>query len=229
MLVPCYNTRQYLPQCLLSVLNQTYSDYDILIVDDRSTDDSMKVIESFCAKYSNISYIPKKTHTNVTDTTKIGIDMAQGSIVTIVDSDDVIFPNALSTIAPYFRDNKVGFVWSKFKLSNGGNGWSHGLPSGASLFEAMRQGWWKGAHHKFIRKSDYKRTCGLNSRFDRSSDYQLVFLMGLSGCGYRHVPEYTYWYRLGRQGSLTSQGRDKQRRVAKEIKEWISKMKPLSR
>lgn len=222
VLIPAYNIANYIGECLDSVLNQTFFDYDILVVDDGSTDATKAIVERYLpsGKVSLLS-LP---HVNVTHATKIGIENAQGPIITIVDGDDKIYKNALNTAVPQFQDQKVGFVWTKFDLSNGKKGWASALPHNQTLFESMMGGkWWRACHHKFFRKSTYDKTPGLNFEIDRASDFQLVLLLGFSGCNVVYKNESTYWYRVGRRGSLTSQGRDKQKQATVQAREWMRK------
>jgi hypothetical protein len=86
----------------------------------------------------------------------------------------------------------------------------------------MYKNWWKASHQRFFRKSVYMTGVQLNEKIDRSSDFQLILLIALSGCKTVHVPAVTYWYRVGRAGSLSSQGSNKQRTAVVEIKQWLA-------
>ena len=97
------------------------------------------------------------------------------------------------------------------------------LPLATTLWQAMmHSSWWKASHHKFFRKDVYMAGVPLNVAIDRSSDYQLVLLLALSGCRCAHIEEFTYWYRMRRPGSITSQGSGKQRTAVVEIKNWLA-------
>lgn len=221
VLIPAFNTSQYLPQCLSSVLAQNYKNFDILVVNDGSTDCTPAVVQDYMRR-GPVSLLNLKKNQGVTYATKEGIKAAQGSVITIVDSDDLIFQNSLKVGIQPFKDPEVGFVWTEFQKSRGGMGWSHPLPEGRSLWAAMMyDGWWKASHQRFFRKSTYESGIPLNTNFDRSSDYQLVLLLASTGCKYKHIEETTYWYRLHRPGSLTSQGSSKQRKAVSEIKAWL--------
>lgn len=89
IIVPIYNTEQYLERCLQSLINQNYKNIEIILVNDGSTDNSLAI----CNKYKNndnrIIVINKK-HTGVSDTRNIGIKRATGDYIGFVDSDDYI-------------------------------------------------------------------------------------------------------------------------------------------
>lgn len=220
ILIPAYNTARFIGQCIDSVLSQTYGEFDILVADDGSTDKTAEVVESYISR-SPVSLL-RLPHRGVTHATHVGILNSLGPVISIVDSDDMMLPNTLALPAVQFADPDVGFAWSKFQLSSGRKGWSHPLPAGLSLYRAlMYNNWWKASHQRFFRKSIYMNGIQLNESIDRSSDFQLVLLIALSGCKTIHVPTVTYYYRVHRAGSLSSQGSDKQRTAVVQIKKWL--------
>ena len=95
--IPVYNAEQYLRRCLDSVLSQTYSNYEIVLVDDGSTDRSACICDDYARDYSNVSvyHIPNG---GASLARKKGIDVAQGEYLTFVDSDDYIAPDYLSIL-----------------------------------------------------------------------------------------------------------------------------------
>jgi glycosyltransferase involved in cell wall biosynthesis len=220
IVVPAFNTAPYIAECLHSCLAQTYQDYDVLVVDDGSTDSTPDIVNHHLRLSDKISSVQIK-HQGVQHALTQGIRFAKGPVITIVDSDDRAFPCALTKVMPCFNDPAVGFVWSRFITSKNAPGWSGQVPEGLTLYNAMMSGWWRAAHHKFFRKSTYLQTPGLQPQFDRSVDFELVLLLASTGCKYRHIEDITYWYRQGRQGSITSEGASKQRNTVKEIKQWM--------
>jgi glycosyltransferase involved in cell wall biosynthesis len=219
--IPAHNTSKYIGECISSILKQEYTDYDILVVDDGSTDNTIKVVESFFKK-GPVSLVTLGKNLGVTYATHQGILHAQGPIITIIDSDDMVYKNSFSTGIKPFKDKEVGFAWTQFDRSNGKRGWSHPTPQEKSLYRSMMyEGWWKASHQRFFRKSVYMNGIHMNCEIDRSSDFQLILLVALSGCKTVHVPVITYWYRVQRKGSITTQGSVKQRNAVVLIKKWL--------
>ena len=89
IIIPVYNVEQYLEQCLDSVVNQTYSKIEAIVINDGSTDSSLDILKQYSEKYMNIKLIDKK-NTGQGDTRNIGIDMASGEYIFFLDSDDYI-------------------------------------------------------------------------------------------------------------------------------------------
>ncbi|MBR4619317.1 MAG: glycosyltransferase family 2 protein [Bacilli bacterium] len=87
IIVPVYNSRKYLKRCIDSILGQTYKDFELIIVDDGSVDDSKKIVKSF--KDKRIKYIYSK-HFGVSSARNIGIKCASGDFISFIDSDDVV-------------------------------------------------------------------------------------------------------------------------------------------
>lgn len=88
IIVPAYNVEKYIERCLDSLLNQTDADYQIIVVNDGSTDETDTIIQR---KYFNkVIYIDKKTNSGLSDTRNIGLQSATGEYVIFVDGDDYV-------------------------------------------------------------------------------------------------------------------------------------------
>ena len=91
IIIPVYNTEEYLRQCLDSVLLQTFRDIEIICVDDGSTDSSPQILDSYKAHDSRIKVIHKE-NTGLVAARKTGLAAATGKYIGYVDSDDWIEP-----------------------------------------------------------------------------------------------------------------------------------------
>ena len=89
VIIPVYNVEQYLRQCIDSVINQTYKNLEIILVDDGSTDNSGKICDEYALKDKRIKTIHKKNG-GVSSARNIGLDIAKGDYIGFVDSDDYI-------------------------------------------------------------------------------------------------------------------------------------------
>ena len=87
IIVPLYNCELYLAECIEGVLSQSYKDWELLLINDGSSDGSGKVCNSFAEKDSRIKVINKR-NTGVSDTRNQGLDIASGEYVIFLDSDD---------------------------------------------------------------------------------------------------------------------------------------------
>lgn len=97
VLVPVYNTERYLEECLLSLLTQTFADFEVLCIDDGSTDSSNAIIKRFMAADPRF-HIIEKPNSGYGASMNQGLDQARGTYVAILESDDVMLPDALETL-----------------------------------------------------------------------------------------------------------------------------------
>ena len=97
VIVPVYNVEKYLAHCVHSILQQTYSDWELVLVDDGSTDKSGQICDDFVAQHKKIKVI-HKTNGGLSDARNAGTMIAQGKYITYVDSDDWIAPNFIETL-----------------------------------------------------------------------------------------------------------------------------------
>ena len=89
IVVPVYNVKPYLAACLQSIINQTYQDMEILIIDDGSTDGSDEVCKDFAGKDNRIVYI-RQENKGLIGARRSGVEHALGEFLMFVDSDDWI-------------------------------------------------------------------------------------------------------------------------------------------
>lgn len=95
IIVPVYNTEQYLSRCIDSILAQTFDDFELILVNDGSTDNSGKICEEYAQKDNRIKVIHKENG-GVSSARNLGLDEAKGEWITFIDSDDYISDTYLS-------------------------------------------------------------------------------------------------------------------------------------
>ncbi|TKZ29207.1 glycosyltransferase family 2 protein, partial [Brachyspira catarrhinii] len=88
VIVPSYNSERYISRCLNSLINQTYKNLEIIIIDDYSTDNSCKIIEEFQKKYNNIIFLKNEENKKTFETRRIGMEAATGDYIGFCDADD---------------------------------------------------------------------------------------------------------------------------------------------
>lgn len=94
VIIPVYNTEQYLPRCLDSILSQSFSDFELLLIDDGSTDCSGAICDGYAEKDSRIRVFHKKNG-GVSSARNLGLKEAKGEWIYFVDSDDEVLPEGL--------------------------------------------------------------------------------------------------------------------------------------
>ena len=119
-IVPIYNTELYLEECLDSLLDQNIShdEYEIICVNDGSTDSSSAILHNYASKYHNLVVIDKENG-GVSSARNVGIDVAKGEYIWFFDSDDVLKNESLLTLKSIITENKFDRIRVGMFVFNG--------------------------------------------------------------------------------------------------------------
>lgn len=113
IILPVFNAERFLPQCLDSILRQTYQDWELIAVDDGSKDGSMEILKSYEKRDNRIHIISKKNE-GVSIARNVALEHAHGDYIYFVDSDDIVMPEALMILVKAMESSKATFVKSDF-------------------------------------------------------------------------------------------------------------------
>ncbi len=113
VIVPVYNVEKFLVACIKSLISQDYKNYEIILVDDGSTDQSARMCDDYVKKYQNISVVHQKNH-GLAHARNTGIKQAQGDFLTFVDSDDDVESDYLSYLYQMIEKHKVKMSIASF-------------------------------------------------------------------------------------------------------------------
>ena len=111
--IPVYNAEQYLEQCLSSVTGQEMEDYEVLCVDDCSTDSSPEILRRFAKKYPQVRVVRNEENHGVSWTRNRMIQEAQGEYIWFVDADDLVIPGSASLYVATAKRLKADAVFGK--------------------------------------------------------------------------------------------------------------------
>ena len=114
IIVPIYNKEDYLPQCLDSIINQSYTNFEVLLVNDGSTDSSGIICQEYSERDSRFRYIEKKNG-GVSSARNLGLELSEGAYITFIDSDDWIEFNYLEVLYNALRENNTDVAISSYK------------------------------------------------------------------------------------------------------------------
>ncbi|MGL6100291.1 MAG: glycosyltransferase family 2 protein [Fusobacteriaceae bacterium] len=118
IIVPVYNTEKYLTKCIKSILNQTYKNIEIIIIDDGSTDNCAKIIKKYLQNNKNIKYFKQRNQGQGVARNK-GIQISQGKYIQFIDSDDYIEPLMVEKMINILKKQNLDFVNSLLRFDNG--------------------------------------------------------------------------------------------------------------
>lgn len=125
IITPTYNSERYIASAIRSVLNQTYTEWEMIIVDDGSTDRTLDIIQSFAIRDPRIRLIILPSNGGVSNARNTAIKHSRGRYVAFLDSDDIWLPNKLERQIRFMREKNVPFCYCQYRhfigdLSNQG-------------------------------------------------------------------------------------------------------------
>ena len=115
VIVPVYNVERYLEECLNSIQQQSYTDTEVILVNDGSTDHSKTICERYCEEDSRF-YLLNQTNQGQSVARNVGVAASKGEFIAFVDSDDIIQKNYLEKLMQYMTE-EVDIVESNFTVS----------------------------------------------------------------------------------------------------------------
>lgn len=115
VIVPIYNCEKYLKDCLLSIYNQTYQNYEIVAVNDASPDNSAEIIEHMRQQYGKLVPVTLKNNRGLSGARNAGMDNASGDYICYVDADDTIEPDYLEQMLTAAIANNADLVIGDYK------------------------------------------------------------------------------------------------------------------
>ncbi len=119
IIIPAYNSEDSVSRCLESILTQDENDYELIIVDDGSTDLTGAILDDLARKVTHLKVIHNKTNLGVSVARNKGIDVSQGDYLLFIDSDDYIGQGYLSAIHDAIDADKADiFIWGITKIAN---------------------------------------------------------------------------------------------------------------
>lgn len=121
IIVPAYNVEKYIVNFLESVLSQTYSNIELIIVDDGSTDDTETVVDDYRIKFAEkkyeLKYIRQSENKGQAAAINVGLQLFHGIYVRWMDSDDILYPSAIQEKVDFLRENKeLDYVINKGEI-----------------------------------------------------------------------------------------------------------------
>jgi len=204
IVIPCYNRERYLGLAVQSALNQTYTDFELIIVDDGSTDASLQIAKQFAREDSRIKVLVSEKNQGVAFALKTGFDAAKGEFVGQVDSDDLLEPLALElTVQTLEDDPGLGMVYTNYlDIDSEGNKLRVGSRCSIPYSRQRLLSHFMTFHFRLIRKSIYIKSGGINTKFQTSEDYDLCLRISeIARIG--KVNDFLYLYRC-HSNSLTA-------------------------
>ena len=122
VLMSAYNSEQYIAEAIESILNQTFTDFEFIIINDGSTDDTADVIRKYAKQDKRIKFIDNKKNSGLISVLNQGLDICTGEYIARMDSDDIATPARFATQVEYLdKHNDVGVLGTAIQLFGADN------------------------------------------------------------------------------------------------------------
>ncbi|WP_435264081.1 glycosyltransferase family 2 protein [Tenacibaculum sp. nBUS_03] len=116
IITPSYNSENFISETIKSVLNQTYSNWELIIVDDCSTDNTEQVIKEFSKKDERIKFFKNIKNSGAAVSRNVGLENSTGRFISFIDSDDLWNPTKLAEQIKFMIDNVIPISFTKYSL-----------------------------------------------------------------------------------------------------------------
>ncbi|AYZ73036.1 glycosyltransferase family 2 protein [Fusobacterium necrophorum] len=115
IITPTYNSDTYISETIDSVINQTYKYWEMIIIDDNSSDNTGIIVKKYTEKYNNIRYILLQRNQGPAIARNIGIESAKGQYIAFLDSDDLWKPNKLKEQINFMKEHNCALSFSQYE------------------------------------------------------------------------------------------------------------------
>ena len=116
IILPTYNSETFISETIFSVINQTYQNWELIIIDDCSTDNSMSIVDSFSKNEKRIKFFKNKTNSGAAISRNIGLENSSGRFISFIDSDDVWELNKLEIQIKFMIVNNYPISFTEYNL-----------------------------------------------------------------------------------------------------------------
>ncbi|MCI6265426.1 MAG: glycosyltransferase [Erysipelotrichaceae bacterium] len=210
LIIPVYNVeKNLLEECLDSILNQSYSNFEICIADDYSTnEETLKTLKEYEEKDKRIHVIYRKENGHISEASNSAISIARGEFIGLVDNDDVIEKDALYYVVEELnRDKNLDLIYSdEDKLDFDGKRCFPHFKSDFALDTLLSSNYI--CHFTVLRKKIVDELGGFRSKYNGAQDYDLFLRVIDKTRKIAHIPKILYHWRMTK-GSTSSSGSHK--------------------
>lgn len=225
VLIPAYNVERYLPRCLDSVLSQTFKDFEVIVIDDGSTDGTGNICDDYAEKDSRVK-VYHQENKGISATRELCLQYASGEYIQFVDSDDWIEFNMLEVLAEKISDCQPDIITFDFSVFYAQKKEIVSLPS--KSIDAFRSncvsGVWTVLWKNLIRKDLYEKNgvC-FPVGIDGGEDYLVISLLSICANKIVYVPQALYNYNKTNSLSVMSSMNEKKIRFQIQTTEMLEK------
>lgn len=118
IITPCYNSANFISATINSVIGQTYQHWELIVIDDKSKDDTCKIVEGFAQQHSNINLIKLEQNGGVANARNVGLEHVTGKYIAFLDSDDIWMEEKLDKQVAYMEEKSLPMSFCAYNRIN---------------------------------------------------------------------------------------------------------------
>ncbi|BAZ12632.1 putative glycosyl transferase [Calothrix sp. NIES-4071] len=206
IIIPCYNASRWITEAIDSCLHQTYSNIEIIIIDDGSTDNSLEIIQSYAAKNNHIiwRHIP---HTGGNHARNVGLSLSQAEYIQFLDADDYILPEKIKHQVNFLESTGADVVYGdwchQYHYNNGSYKLGDTKTTGqqTDILESLLGTWWVAVAALLYRHEAIKKSVGWDETLSTAQDRDFIISVVMCGALVMYQPGCYSIYR--RYGNVT--------------------------
>lgn len=191
--IPAYNAIKFIEEAIESALNQTYTDLEVVVVNDGSTDSTGEFLDSMYGTHPRVTVIHQENG-GISSASNTAIRSCRGEYILQLDSDDALLPEAAEMLVAVLERNDVGFVYGDAYLTDS-EGIAYGRAYSWSMYDRYKLLEGMMIHHpRMFRKRDFNRLSGFDTNLSNAVDYDIFLKLAEVTDGY-HLQTPLYLYR----------------------------------
>lgn len=210
VIIPVYNSEKYILETLISIEGQTFKNYEVIIVDDGSTDNSYNIVKNNITKMFPNAYLLNQENQGATRARINGVQRSHGQYLLFLDSDDYIQPTFMEKtfdLMEGVENTNLGFAYVDTVYFSEDNYTKRFIQPEYNFIRLIEGNYI--SYCSLFRKKAYL-DCGGHDYFNRNfaEDYQLYLRLGRKGWYGKHIPEPLFYYRDHSEG-ISKQNKEK--------------------
>lgn len=204
IIVPCFKQAHYLDQSLLSLLTQTYENWECIIINDGSPDHTAQAAAKWLEKDDRFKYMEQENR-GLSAARNAGIQLSKGAYILPLDADDLLHPDHLQLIVPILEDQQIAVAssYTDFFINNKSNKVGGLRPKSGKVRDLLHVN--QLIATSLYRKSDWERIGGYDETMKKGfEDWEFWLRLLKNGNLYHVVPQSLFYYRKSKKSMLVT-------------------------
>lgn len=216
ILMPTYNVEKYIREAVSSILNQTYAHFELIIVDDGSTDGTYEILKEMAQTDKRIKLFRNEINLKICKTLNRAFSMSKGEYILRMDGDDISLPQRIECLKEYMDEHPEIMIAGSQVISIDENGSEISHKKYPTSPEAIKKSnrFMSSVLHIWIARREVYQVLGGYREIPYAEDYDFLLRGELKGYKYVNVPQYLYKCRIRRGNTGSANGLEQRKAAA---------------